>query len=259
MIDNIVKFKKMNFCVTMILSVYTIFYANPVSSTIMVKKYDTGEMIARSDTIVFGKVKDISYEENTQNQIFTYTTIECENIFKGNKSLTEFKVIEIGGKTEKYTTAVYGAPSYKINEDVLLFLRTNKYDKRLKKVVGLNQGKYSIINDTQTGEKIAVSDLSDINFVDKNDQNTQRKIHKIKFADLIKQIRSGVEEENNAKAIQNQDSESARHTTGKPAEKFDLVKWIREQIIRYCNKAAVNYNNTARNFKYKGNRSNEKI
>ncbi len=253
MLYNILRFNTICLSASVFISACSLFFSSPAESTIMFKKYTTGEMIDRSDTIVFGKVKDISFEQNNRNQVFTYTTIQCDDILKGNPSLNEFKVIEIGGKTAKYTTAVYGAPTYAINEEVVLFLRTNKYDKRLKRVVALNQGKYSITIDPQTGEKFAVTDLSDIGFVDKKDQESERKLHKIPFEDFMRQIKTGINEENKNTTTQDNYSDTSAIDKKNIIEKFDLVLWIREKIIFYSNKAAKNYKNITYNCRYKGN------
>jgi hypothetical protein len=203
----------------------------------MLKRFSTREMASFSDTIVSGKVVDIKYATNDKKQTYTFIEIECDNVLKGKQETKRFKVVQQGGKTEHYTTAVYGAPSYAVNEEVVLFLGTSPKEETVKYVVALSQGKYSVIEDKSTGKKYAVNDLSEIHFLDPKDQNPADKSVQIPLEQFIDDIKQ---------AVQMEDQNTKTSGTGimnQPSDGVDWILWIRKKIVVYLNKMGYNYRN----------------
>lgn len=218
------------------------FSISVVCATVMVKQFSIEEMTQRSDTVVTGIIQNVEYRMNDRNQIFTYVTVEATDVLKGSPQNTVFEVIEIGGKTDRYTTAIYGAPSYEKDEEVVLFLRDHIEKVELKRIVALKQGKYSIVEDEQTGQKFAVTDLHGIDFVEQPAQPAQpTHVHsdgetiRIPLDELIHQIRTAVQEQ----AIQQ--DESYKESLEKQQRRFDWAFWLRKKIIEYANKMGATY------------------
>lgn len=217
-----------------------LLFLNNVSATLMLKELSTDEMVQRSDTIAIGTVKDIEYKTNDKNQTFTYTTIECQDTYKGNKEIKTFQIIQIGGKTATYTTAVYGAPSYAISEKVIVFLQTHREQETLKQVIGLSQGKYSIIEDETDGEKYAVSDMKDICFLEEHGHK-HGKISKIPLETFIQDIKESVKKDKLETAERLKKPVVPLEIKRMGLSRFNWIKWIKQKVVYYSNEFADKY------------------
>ncbi|MCD6460927.1 hypothetical protein J7L67_09730 [bacterium] len=220
-----------------IMLIILLTYSSNVWATILPKRFSTDEMVNLSDTIGLGKVTNIRYEFTDTKEIFTYTTISCDTLFKGDESVKNFDVIQRGGKTDKFTTAVYGAPSYEKGEEVILFLQTHKTIKTLKKVVAMRMGKYSIITDEQDGKQYAVTDLSDIHFLREKDHDKHGYIIKKPLNSFIEEIKQAVEKETTT-------MHQSLGATNKTGNTFDWIKWIQKKCVSTANNLSKKYYTT---------------
>lgn len=212
--------------------------AHLCDATIMLKKFSTEELTSYSDTIIAGKVRDIQYVETDKKQIYTYVTVECDDIYKGNKQVRRFQVVQEGGKTKAYTTAVYGAPSYAVNEEVILFLETYPKEEDIKRVVALSQGKYTVVADPSTGQKYAVTDLSEIEFLNEADHAVTAKPIRIPLDEFIGSIKTAIQaEQAQEEGVFSAGSDSSRREPGK----FDWITWIRKKVVVYVNQMGAYY------------------
>jgi len=193
-------------------------------------------MVNRSDTIGIGKVTNVRYEFTDTKEIFTYTTISCDTIFKGDESVNTFDVIQRGGKTDKFTTAVYGAPSYQSGEEVILFLRTHNTMETLKKVVAMQLGKYSVITDEKDGKKYAVNDLSELHFLGEKHIEKHEPVVKKPLNDFIEEIKQAVQKENTT-------PNQSLGSINKKIDTFDWIKWIQKKCVSKANNLSEKYYN----------------
>ncbi|RJP55996.1 MAG: hypothetical protein C4541_13175 [Candidatus Auribacter fodinae] len=214
-----------------VISMVNLCVMNNASATIMIRRFSTREMADFSDSIVHGTVKNIDYVRTEQKQVFTFITIECSNTYKGTHT-QDVTIIQEGGVTEKYTTAVYGAPVYEKEEEVVVFLKSLTDTDSLNRVVALSQGKYSVVDDPQTGTKKAVCDLREIHFMDESGHH--HGLIELPLETLINDIKDSL-------------SESDNETAGKAAvtimetESFDWRNWLIQLIIKYANDGAKAY------------------
>ncbi len=230
--------KKITYILSLVLG---LLFLNNVSATLMLKELSTDEMVQRSDTIVIGTVKDIEYKTNDKNQTFTYTTIESQDTYKGNKEITTFQIIQIGGKTQTYTTAVYGAPSYVVSEEVIVFLQTHRTQETLKQVIGLSQGKYSIVKDDTDEKKYAVSDMKDICFLEE-DGHKHGKMSKIPLETFIQNIKESVKKDKLDTAERLKKTLVPLEIKKMGLSRFNWIKWIKQKVVYYSNEFANDYN-----------------
>ncbi|MDX9703620.1 MAG: hypothetical protein RBU23_11335 [Candidatus Auribacterota bacterium] len=210
-----------------------IFLSGVCLATILTKQFSTQEITSRADCIAMGIVTDISYITDN-DQVYTVTNIECNLIFKGDPNETSFQVIQLGGKTDKYTRGVYGAASYAVNEEVILFLEDNKYQKSLKRVIGLSMGKYSVIEDPSTGEKFAVSDQTELHFVQPVKDPFASRVIKKPLDEFIEEIQLAVEQHSGTSMNINSPDDSSNH-------EFDWIRYIQKLIIDFANDMADKY------------------
>jgi hypothetical protein len=121
-----------------------------------------------SALVIVGTVNDMesSIEET---DIFTYITISVERIIKGNAG-SEVVIKERGGTVGELHAVTIGAATFEKGERVLVFLRDVHGDYR---VLGLAQGKFTIVKDEKSGEDVLRRDLSALHFV--NDNSPQKR------------------------------------------------------------------------------------
>jgi hypothetical protein len=121
-----------------------------------VEKISLAEKIKRASLIVIGTVKltQSHWEETDRGKrIFTSVQIDVEKYVKGaGKRLIEIKVP--GGKVGKITEEVPDVPNFSTGEKVVLFLKPNFF-----RIVGWNQGKYTIEDDKVVGIGIKVDEF----------------------------------------------------------------------------------------------------
>lgn len=110
------------------------------------------EMVARSSTIVHGRVVDVRCGWIAgRRSIETLVTIETDEFLKGQaRDRVVFRVP--GGQVGRYRTIFVGAPEFRVGDEVVVFLRAN--GSAIPYVVGLSQGALRVSSDPQTGRRV---------------------------------------------------------------------------------------------------------
>ncbi len=127
----------------------------PASATTVIPVTDD-EMVRRASHIIEGVVKRVESKWNAdKSQIHTFIDIDLVKQIKGEfaKDQVEIQLRVLGGTVGDITMVIVDAPSFDLNEKVLLFLRPN-FDHWLFPVVGFNQGKLRIETDPKTAKEI---------------------------------------------------------------------------------------------------------
>jgi len=127
------------------------------------------ELTDRSTLIITGKVVEINTYKNEENGVISREVMVIpDKILKGEvQSKAPIAITVWGGTVDDITMYVPGSPNFEEGEKVLLFLSENKGKKG---VVGLAQGKFSLI-ETSQGVK-AIRSLDDIFFVSRENKET---------------------------------------------------------------------------------------
>jgi hypothetical protein len=139
----------------------------PVLGT-TIPKMDLRALVKASDRILQGKVDAVDVEvvvEEGQRRPYTRVRIRVDDPIyarRGDRRQAVFLRF-LGGvmDTNKgpVEVAVSGMPQFRLGDNVILFLRENA-DGTNHQVVGLNQGKYLVVNE------VAVSNISGVELVD---------------------------------------------------------------------------------------------
>lgn len=109
--------------------------------------------------VVSGKVEGVrSYWNDKQTKIFTETTIQVDEAYKGETAST-VRIIQMGGVVGTVRMHVHGALAWRPGEDVLLFL--DSYDADRYRVSGFSQGKFGVDRDPVTGEAFVTRPMLD--------------------------------------------------------------------------------------------------
>ena len=150
---------------TLFLIVLLAALALPVFGT-TVPKMDFATLVNGADSIVHGKVIAIDTIIETAGNArrpFTRVRIHVDDPMKGDRRSTVFLKF-LGGRMDTprgpVEVSVSGMPQFAVGDNVILFLHDNRDAEGTHYVVGLNQGKYLVINET------AISNMSGTDLVD---------------------------------------------------------------------------------------------
>lgn len=124
-------------------------------------KYTTLEEITTgSNLIITGKVKS-SHSVWEDKNIYTYYTIELDEIIKGQNTGNTVVVKQLGGRVGDIMQHIAGTPKLKENSEALLFLVNWKDAYWIHSIV---LGYYEIIE--KDGSSYAFNNFNNVHFVD---------------------------------------------------------------------------------------------
>ncbi len=119
--------------------------ASPLFAT-TVLKMDLQDLVTASDSIIQGRVESV--ETRWENKLaYTYTSVVVDEGMKGGPRRAVLIRLP-GGKVGSLKVHVAGMPQFKTGDSVILFLK-GRADGTFD-VVGMNQGKYDIEQNTAT-------------------------------------------------------------------------------------------------------------
>ena len=122
--------------------------------TTTVVRMDLPALVQESDSIVQGQVEGIDSRWDEQKRtIFTYISVRVHEPLKANPGPTVV-IRQLGGKVGAMRLSVMGMPAFRTGEEVILFLKRNP--ESTYHVVGLNQGKYEIGDDSVVANALGV-------------------------------------------------------------------------------------------------------
>jgi len=144
-------------------------------------KMSLRDLAKNSDTIVMGRVEDASARYDANKEIYTYITIKVMDPVKGlkaehgkNAAPDQFVTIrQIGGIVGNIASVVPGMPKFTKGEEVVVFL-SKKDAAGYPWVMGLQQGKYSVVTDDQ-GTKHVRNELEDLGLMNTDGSMAQAK------------------------------------------------------------------------------------
>ena len=120
----------------------------PVSATVLLPG-DLGDIARAASAIVRGTVVDVRSEwADNRRRVETIVTVRVSESLKGEMGgLVRVKVP--GGVLGRYRSITIGAPSFRLGEEVVLFLGAEP--PALPYVIGLGQGVFRVQRDVRTG------------------------------------------------------------------------------------------------------------
>jgi hypothetical protein len=123
----------------------------PLHATVLLP-IEFRELVTTAPVIVHGQVVDVHSEwVDGRRAVETFVTVEAAEYLKGNLGeRVTFKVP--GGQLGRYRTVFVGAPSFQPGDEVVLFLNPNA--SSFPFIIGLSQGVFRIVNDTQSGRRV---------------------------------------------------------------------------------------------------------
>ena len=117
------------------------------------------DLSAGADVIVTGKVTQLSSSWNADNtRIYTRASIQVDEYLKGINNENSIIVTYPGGEVGDVGEMYSHMPTFRDNEEVLLFLKKDNKTPDYKVFNGEN-GKINIIDNPKTGEKVTTSNV----------------------------------------------------------------------------------------------------
>jgi hypothetical protein len=101
-------------------------------------------------------------------------------------------VRQLGGRVGDITMTILGTPKFQLDEKVLVFLQVSS--PPYYRVIGLSQGKFNIIIDSENKKSYAKRDLSDLKLLIRGEKDSYIEKQKVQeerlpLDDLLKEIK----------------------------------------------------------------------
>ena len=167
---------KIYFCFFIIFFSQSIIYSQDYELSLQ-------ELCSLSSDIVIAKpISSTTFQSENKKHIYTNIKFGVIDKIKGRFTKhDEFEMLVYGGKLNGITQFVVDAPSYKIGEESLLFLKENISRESIRiffTVTGGIQGKYNIYIDENTGVKHLTKDQA---YIPTPNEESDRNIQNILF------------------------------------------------------------------------------
>ena len=156
---------------TLLLAAVSIPGIAPGLKATTVKRLSLEQMVRGSHGIMLGRcVSQETYWNKSRTRIYTATRFAVTEDLKGGsgKSAT---VVTVGGTIDGMTLAVSGTPSFRDNEEVLLFLEAGKSGNWI--LMGLSQGLFRITDDRR-GARTAHHAASGLHLIPTSPQSSSQ-------------------------------------------------------------------------------------
>jgi hypothetical protein len=151
------------------------------------------DLAEKATLIVSGEVTEASARwTDDRATINTYVQIRVDKVVKGQADGT-VEVTCPGGAVGDKRVAVEGVPKFTVGEQVFVFLWKNKRGEMLP--LGLNQGKFLIEKDPDSGELMAKNSLEGLCFARRGTigKAASSKPDRLELADLERRVRERLE------------------------------------------------------------------
>ncbi len=137
----------------------------PAGATTM-RRMDLPEVVTRANRVVHAvAVEERVYWDHGHGRIFTDTTFEVLEDIKGLGS-PRVTVTMLGGNLDGWDMRIEGTPIFRQGEEVILF--TSPRPGGSNNLVGFSQGLMRIVEDPETGHKLARSFMpTGVSYIDK--------------------------------------------------------------------------------------------
>jgi len=107
-----------------------------------------------ADMIVTGKVVNQKSQWNSEkSRIHTNVTIQVEEFLKGSNNQNRIVITHLGGEVGNIGETYSHVPTFKDDEEVLVFVKKSNKDESLSVFHG-EEGKLTLYEDKTTGEKL---------------------------------------------------------------------------------------------------------
>ncbi len=150
----------------------------------LVIRLTKADLVKKAHTILTGQVLTMRSEWNDDKTIiYSYIKVVVNEVIKGSLSDGIVVLKQPGGQVDDVVMKDIGSPQFSEGEDVVLFLiQVEDYFQ----VLGLAQGKFTVVRDIVGGRRVLMNDPSGITFLDMPNSNEKS----IDFDNFINELKS---------------------------------------------------------------------
>ena len=171
--------------VVLVAGILSAFFLTGNATATTAVAVDTEFMTNRATAVVLATVVSLESRWNdAHTKIYTFTVVDVQDDFKGKTKGRKITVRQLGGRVGNIACYVPGQPTLRKGEKILAFLRPSKKDKARFCVVGMAQGKYSVLEDGT-----AVRDLNGLHLMGAG-QERAREESRMPTDKLIEKVRA---------------------------------------------------------------------
>src|SRR5690349_15691360 len=145
----------------MLPAVLMILAGNASATTVRIPADD--DLIIGARAIVRGRVLAISCDFDPQGRICTYVTLRVNEVLKGQITSRRIVLREPGGQVGLQGSTIFGAPRFRPEEEVLLYL--DSWNDGSLRVHQLFLGKFNVTRDAATRQLMVTRDAPEANVV----------------------------------------------------------------------------------------------
>ena len=142
-------------------AVLTVCAVSASATTVIIPADD--DMIVGARAIIRGRVMAVTSDFDPQGRIYTYVTVRVNEVIKGHITARRIVLKEPGGQVGLQGSLVFGAPQFKPDEEVLLYLDT--WNDGSLRVHQLFLGKFTVTSEAATGKSMVTREGPDANVV----------------------------------------------------------------------------------------------
>ncbi len=137
-----------------LLAIASLLVCLPAGATV-VEALELEQLSQASELVVRGTALESSAEWVAgRRQIRTVTRVQVSDRLKGDPQAREVEVHTPGGTVGDITQKVSGSPQLEPGDEVVLFLKRRPGPRRLFQVVGMGQGRFSVVR--EAGRELVV-------------------------------------------------------------------------------------------------------
>lgn len=122
------------------------------------------QLVERSDRIVHAVCTYAHSYRDAEGRIVTRYEFQAQETLKGSHEAT-FAIVQPGGRVGTVQTIIPGLSSYRMSDEVVLFLGQVNPRSGFRLPLGLDQGIYRVKSDPQSGQRVVRRNLTDLHFV----------------------------------------------------------------------------------------------
>jgi hypothetical protein len=136
-----------------LLLILFLFFGSNTNSLSQQFSAEINALTEGADVILIGKVsKQNSRWNEDKSRIYTDVSINVDEYLKGNYNQKTILITHPGGEVGEVGELYTHMPTFKEEEEILLFVKKNLNDEKYRVYAG-EKGKIQIIKDKYTGEK----------------------------------------------------------------------------------------------------------
>jgi hypothetical protein len=160
---------------------FLLLYASAASLATQIEARSLPELGREAQLVVQGKVRGTrSFWNEDRSRILTEVEFEVAQAHKG-QAPTTLRLLQMGGAVDGVRMTMHGAPQWKQEQQMLLFLEPATRDAY--RLSGFTQGRFELTPDARTGELMAKRSLFGAELVGQKDAT----VLELSLTDLLSQ------------------------------------------------------------------------